>query len=304
MRPASVSIKEGTYPVETAKFYDTMFNGIEKPLCKSVDVKGCENAVAATSWHLTFVDGSTLYNAAGRRQTLRPHCDINMLMPKWVDAHKADVVQQRAVAHFLGHTATHERGHGQACSSLAASIALLVSNMPARVPTARVAEFNRAFNGLIELFTRGARAADNEFDKFTGHGGEQDAQLGSHEDQVAAASTAGGVPSGAASDFQTAVRQATAAVVLSPAKASHTGGGPVDEKARTSHIEERDDGAQRALPRRAHTVQLATGFGGVPLDSKKRPPAVATALSKSNVKDTQWLFALAGVVGSILHDEQ
>jgi hypothetical protein len=295
----SKHIVEKTYPVQTGDtfdFYKTMFENDtgDGPLCKSVNIPGCENAVAATSWHLSFVGGSTLYNSTGHRQTLHPHCDISILMPKWVDAHKADAVQQHAVSHFLGHTATHEKGHGQACSSLATSIMLLVSNMPSRVPVARVAEFNHAFDGLIELFTRGARAADNEFDNFTGHGGEQDAQLGTHEDQIAAASTAGGAPSGAASDFQTAVRQATAAVVLTPSKTTsrvHSGGVPADEEARA--VSHTDDSASRLPLKRTHAVQIATGLGGAPRQT-----------SHAYSKDTQWLFALAGVIGSILHEDQ
>ena len=295
--PPIITVKpsEQHYKVEGVDFYKAVFGGEDKPLCKQIDIPGCDNAVAATSWNLSFADGNTtLYDSDGRRRALHPHCDVHMLMPEWVDAHKADKVQQRAVAHFIGHTATHERGHGQACSSLATSITLLVANMPVRVPKSRVAEFNRAFKELIELFTRGARTADAEFDKFTGHGGEQDAQLGIREDQEIAIS--GKVPEGPALDFQTAVRQSTAPVST---KAAY---GPQPRRGGIAPIRPKDvstDDVAHSAAREPPTSHAAmkirtqpTNFGGVPPKHTSRTSALAPSAVALNCLD--------GIVGEIL----
>lgn len=170
------------YPVKSRKaslkdFYSTMFGGVKKPLCKHVDIKGCEDAVAVTSWSYTL--DNDLYDSRGDKRTLSFRGKVRVLLPEWLNGHQAHSKDKGAVDNFLSATKTHERGHGMACESLASAVRNFVEAMPQRVPPASVDSINLAFRTMVhEFYEKCARRADRLFDEpYSKHGGKWKAEL-------------------------------------------------------------------------------------------------------------------------------
>ena len=175
---ATVRLNSKQYRVLTQdkdSFYGTMFDGKRKPLCQFTSVRGCEKAVAVTSWH--FDVGHGLYDDAGLRRPLDTHCDINVLMPVWVNAHGKEA---KRVRRFLAATKTHEMGHGSACLSVMQVVQALMSHMPPRIAVDDVEAMNAAFALFVrDFYVATAHEVDHAYDDHTGHGGTvQGAQLG------------------------------------------------------------------------------------------------------------------------------
>ena len=161
-------------------FYLGVFSDTARPLCKAlggIKVDGCEDAVAATSWSMRME--RKLYAADGRRKLIVCTCDIDILLPKWVPPKAAPPGEGHAtVRRFLATTETHERGHGETCTSLINSIKLLAENMPLKIPPAEVDNYNGAFALFAHDFYEAiARRTDELFDKLTGHGARHGAEI-------------------------------------------------------------------------------------------------------------------------------
>jgi hypothetical protein len=161
-------------------FYLGVFADSARPLCKAlggIRVDGCEDAVAATSWSMRME--RKLYAADGRRKVIVCTCDIDILLPKWVPPRAAPPGEGHAtVRRFLANTETHERGHGETCTSLINSIKLLAENMPLKIPPAQADNYNGAFALFAhEFYEAIARRTDELFDKLTGHGARHGAEI-------------------------------------------------------------------------------------------------------------------------------
>ena len=174
---ASVHLDAGTYPVTTdarETYYSAAFSGKKRPLCKYTSAKGCEDAVAVTSWQFQLDHG--LYDAAGTRRKLDMHCDIKVLMPEWTNAHGEEA---KRVHDFIAATKTHEMGHGAACLTVMLVIQAVMEHMPTRVAAADVAAFNSGFAEFVrDFYVSKAHEYDHKYDDHTAHGGAmQGAQL-------------------------------------------------------------------------------------------------------------------------------
>ena len=162
-------------------FYLGVFSDTAQPLCKAlggIKVEGCEDAVAATSWSMRME--RKLYAADGQRKLIVCTCDIDILLPKWVTTqrHKVPEEGHDTVRRFLANTETHERGHGETCTSLINSIRVLAENMPLSIPPAEVDNYNGAFQMFAHDFYEViARRTDDLFDTLTGHGARHGAEI-------------------------------------------------------------------------------------------------------------------------------
>ena len=192
-----VTLRYPFYTVKTdapaaEEFYDHMFDGERRPLCRYVPTKGCERAVGVTEWKFVAKPGEDghgdpygLYTATGERRTIDCGCDVQIRMPTWLNQSHASKRDQERVRAFLSATNTHERGHAAACVSLGIAVQSLVKHMPKTVPPALVPAFNTGFRKLaIEFYEVRARRADVLYDHVTCHGGcTQGAEL-SREDNA------------------------------------------------------------------------------------------------------------------------
>jgi len=186
----SSNLKVKKYKVLTSPHHNAFFGGVfgqdTHPLCDALgpsQVPECENAVAATGW--TFEMTGRLYGLDGNRQTIATSCDINMLLPKWetLPGTKGLKKDTETVRRFLSATETHERGHGQACTSLSNITKLLAETMPPTIPADKVENVNAAFSFFVHHFYKTlARKADEVFDKDTHHGAKHEAGLSDGED--------------------------------------------------------------------------------------------------------------------------
>jgi len=192
--PTVVSIPQATvtrrlerYPVHGAtqpKVWDEFFGGRVKPLCTRTNVKGCENAVAATSWQFDMPHGPVYDEVTGKKRepyvfggkgvTDACACNVHILLPKWEVPHGTEVPAShaRGVGEFIAATATHERGHGAACKSLAAVVLAALAYLPEEVPPGIAPQVNGAFGFFVkEFYEPLARRADRLYDRVTYHGG-------------------------------------------------------------------------------------------------------------------------------------
>ncbi len=155
-------------------------DGSPTPLCKEMQIEGCDAAVAATSWSFTY--DKVLYAADGTKSSAWScKCDGRVLVPALKhEGHGASGEAADSLKSFLNRTAEHERGHFQTCESLKTSVAALVRHLPDRVPRDHVAAFNQAFVEFCEkVYVTGARKADIIYDVGTDHGGKYWAAIGS-----------------------------------------------------------------------------------------------------------------------------
>ena len=170
-----------TYPVRSGPspggFYDAVFGGKQRPLCKVVDMPGCQDAVALTSWR--FQLESDLYDVrTGRKQPVRATATVRLLLPLWEDEAGAAPAERQRVHAFIAHTRTHETGHAAACFSVLAAVGAVAAYMPARVPRSAAAAYNTGFSRLVEEFYVAlGHKTDHHFDFTTGHGGLFGAEL-------------------------------------------------------------------------------------------------------------------------------
>ena len=172
-REYPVTTKTGKTRRHATSFYDTMFVGKEQPLCRYTNVKGCEKAVAVTSW--TFDVDHGLYAADGARRKLDTNCDVNVLMPVWVNPTPEEELRVRR---FLAATKTHEMGHAAACLSVMSVVHELMEHMPVRIAPTDVDVFNGAFAMFVrDFYVQVAHKVDHDFDENTAHGGIYEAQL-------------------------------------------------------------------------------------------------------------------------------
>jgi hypothetical protein len=173
------------YTVQTAPTDNAFFGGVfenSHALCNALGetkVRDCENAVAATSWRLHLRED--LYGASGEKRILKCECNIKILLPQWKTA-PGKPRNKDKVHKFLSATATHERGHGVACTSVANVTRLLAASLPDKIPADKVAAVNGAFSYFVSNFyTPLAHQADGLFDDYTHHGGLYEAQLSDGE---------------------------------------------------------------------------------------------------------------------------
>ena len=171
------------YPVTSgeptlAGFYETMFGGLQKPLCDIVQANGCEHAVAATSW--SFDMDKELYAPDGFRKRIGARSHIRIILPEWQNPSTSKDTGKEAVHRFQSATKTHERGHAAACKSLMTVLTKLVQAMPERVNPDLVSDLNAGFRELVTgFYVQRARKADKHFDIYSGHGGKLEAELDS-----------------------------------------------------------------------------------------------------------------------------
>jgi hypothetical protein len=169
------------YTVQTAPTDNAFFGGVfenSHALCDalgSTKVQDCENAVAATAWRFNL--GENLYSVGGEKHNPKCSCDIEILLPQW-EVKPGKPRNKDKVHRFLSATATHERGHGVACKSVANITRLLAANLPDKIPADKVPAVNGAFAYFVSNFyTPLAHQADGLFDDYTHHGGLYEAQL-------------------------------------------------------------------------------------------------------------------------------
>lgn len=163
--------------------YRAFFNTTEPPLCPLVNVDGCEEAVAATSWTFEAPTSKDLYDTAtGNKQdsTLKTACHVKMILPRLPEG------VPEAVERFQSATCSHEHGHAAACDSLARTVAFFIQSLPAHVPPQHAKAMNEAVRAVIDKFyVPQARKADKMFDSYTGHGGKYEAELDDGEAEEA-----------------------------------------------------------------------------------------------------------------------
>jgi hypothetical protein len=176
------------YTVQTAPTDHAFFGGVfedSHALCDalgSTKLKDCENAVAATAWRFSL--GEDLYGANGEKRILKCECNIEILLPQW-KAKQGRPRNKDKVHRFLSATATHERGHGVACTSVANITRLLAASLPDKIPADKVPAVNGAFSYFVSNFyTPLAHQADGLFDDYTHHGGLYEAQLSDGDDST------------------------------------------------------------------------------------------------------------------------
>lgn len=117
-------------------------------------------------------DAFRLYSAAGQRQVANSACAAKMVLPEARCEATAAEVQR-----FQTAVRAHEKGHVQACLSLAAFVQALVKEMPQTVPVCMVDSYNRAFYALNAMVERMARTADAAYDVLTRHGAKLGAEI-------------------------------------------------------------------------------------------------------------------------------
>lgn len=163
--------------------HDSIFDGVDKPLCKAMvvsngaSVPGCEEAAAYTSWSVKL-SSPHIYDTRGQKDRgVHVECFIRTSLPRWTKINETSEAERKEVRRFELRTAYHERGHGLAGEHVSQAIHRFLQELPEHVPARKVSAMNDAVRTFVQNFYLAmAHAADVHYDAATGHGLTQGAE--------------------------------------------------------------------------------------------------------------------------------